>query len=56
MPEFPLSEVPLSDIFRKVATGAYKAKPAKVFAFDEMPEAHRFMESNQANGKIVVTL
>jgi NADPH2:quinone reductase len=52
--EFPLSDVPLNEIFGKVARGTYKAKPAKIFAFDEMPEAHRFMESNQANGKIVI--
>jgi hypothetical protein len=35
---------------------AYKAKPAKVFRFDEVQDAHRLMESNQANGKIVVRL
>jgi NADPH:quinone reductase len=33
-----------------------KAKPAKVFGFEEIQDAHRLMESNQAGGKIVVRL
>jgi NADPH:quinone reductase-like Zn-dependent oxidoreductase len=53
-PEFPLSEIPFQAIVDRAATGIYKAKPAKVFGFDEIREAHRFMESGQANGKIVV--
>lgn len=55
-PEFPLSEVPLQDIVDRVAAGTYKAKPARVFRFEQIQEAHRLMESNQANGKIVVTV
>jgi NADPH:quinone reductase len=53
-PEFPLSEVPLQTIVDRVASNTYKAKPARVFQFDQIQEAHRLMESNQANGKIVV--
>jgi NADPH:quinone reductase len=52
--EFPLSDVPLQTIVDRASSGAYRAKPAKVFRFDEIREAHRLMESNQANGKIVV--
>jgi NADPH2:quinone reductase len=37
-----------------VAAGSYQAKPVAVFAFDEIQSAHQLMESNQANGKIVV--
>jgi NADPH:quinone reductase len=55
-PEFPLSEIPFQDIVDRVAAGTYKAKPAKVFRFEDIQEAHRLMESNQANGKIVVRL
>jgi NADPH:quinone reductase-like Zn-dependent oxidoreductase len=55
-PEFPLSEIPFQDIVDRVAARAYKAKPAKVFRFEDIQEAHRLMESNQANGKIVVRL
>lgn len=55
-PGFLLSDVPLQTIVDRVATGTYKAKPAKVFRFEDIQEAHRLMESNQANGKLVVQL
>ncbi|HJZ97777.1 MAG TPA: zinc-binding dehydrogenase [Candidatus Solibacter sp.] len=55
-PEFPVSEVPLQQIVSRVEKGIYKAKPAAVFSFDEIHEAQRLMESNQATGKIVVKL
>ena len=53
-PELALSEIPFHAIVDRVAAGIYQAKPAKVFRFDEIQEAHRFMESGQANGQIVV--
>ena len=53
-PEFPLSEIPFQDIVDRVASGAYQARPARVFRFEEIQAAHRLMESNEANGKIVV--
>jgi NADPH2:quinone reductase len=52
--EFPLSEIPFQDIVDRVASGAYRAKPAKVFRFEDIQAAHRLMESNEASGKIVV--
>lgn len=55
-PEFPLSDVPLQTIVDRAAAGVYKAKPVHVFSFDQIEEAHRLMDSNQANGKIVVTV
>ena len=55
-PEFPLSEIPFQQIVDRVADGTYKAKPAKVFRFEQIQDAHRLAESNQANGKIVVSL
>jgi NADPH:quinone reductase-like Zn-dependent oxidoreductase len=55
-PQFPLAEVPLQTIVDRVSAGIYKAKPVKVFAFGEIRNAHRLMESNGANGKIVVLL
>jgi NADPH:quinone reductase-like Zn-dependent oxidoreductase len=55
-PEFPVSEVPMQRIVERVETGAYKAKPVRVFRFEEIGDAHRLMESGQANGKIVVKL
>ena len=51
---FPLSDVPLQTIAQQVAAGRYKAKPARVFRFEDIREAHRVMESGQAGGKMVV--
>jgi NADPH:quinone reductase len=53
-PGFPLSDVPLQKIADDVAAGRLEAKPARVFRFDEIREAHRTMETNEAGGKIVV--
>jgi len=53
-PDFPIAEIPFQDIVDRVACGRYQAKPAKVFRFEEIQQAHRLMESNQANGKIVI--
>jgi NADPH:quinone reductase-like Zn-dependent oxidoreductase len=54
--EYPLSDIPFQQIVDRAATGVYSAKPAKVFAFEQIQDAHRFMESNQVNGKIVVSI
>ena len=53
-PEFPLSDVPLRDIVAMVAAGKLDIKPWKVFKFEEIGEAHRLMENNKAQGKMVV--
>jgi NADPH:quinone reductase-like Zn-dependent oxidoreductase len=53
-PAFPLAEIPFQTIVNRVAEGIYKAKPARVFPFSEIREAHRLMEANEAGGKIVV--
>ncbi len=53
-PGFPLSDVPLQDIAQDVAAGRLKAKPARVFGFEEIREAHRIMEAGEAGGKMVV--
>jgi NADPH2:quinone reductase len=55
-PAFPLSEIPFQVIIDRAASGTYKAKPARVFRFEEIQEAHRCMEAGHANGKIVVTV
>jgi len=54
--DYPLSNIPMQRIVDSAATGTFKAKPAKVFPFEHLPDAHRLMESNQANGKIVVVM
>ena len=55
-PEYPLARVPMQHIVDKVADGTYKAKPARVFPFERLADAHRLVESDAANGKIVVVL
>ena len=37
-----------------VATGRYRVNIHRVFRFDEIVEAHRYMEHNPAVGKLVV--
>ncbi|MBV9364407.1 MAG: zinc-binding dehydrogenase, partial [Solirubrobacterales bacterium] len=32
------------------------AKPARVFQFDQIVDAHRLIEAGQANGKLVVEI
>ncbi|HEY1996998.1 zinc-binding alcohol dehydrogenase family protein [Paraburkholderia sp.] len=53
-PGFPLSDVPLQSIAADIAAGKYSAAPSRIFRFDEIREAHRVMEANEANGKMVV--
>jgi NADPH:quinone reductase-like Zn-dependent oxidoreductase len=53
---FPLVEVPFQEMVAKAERGLLKAKPARVFRFDQVVEAHRMLEANQAGGKVVVTV
>ena len=36
--------------------GTYRMPLDRVFKFDEIQEAHAYMEANAASGKIVITL
>lgn len=44
----------LQQIVDGVAAGKYKVNIERVFQFDEIVEAHRYMEENRAQGKLVV--
>lgn len=55
-PGFALADVPLQKIAEDVAAGRLDAKPSRVFGFDEIHEAHRVMEANEAGGKMVVVV
>ncbi len=55
-PEYPVKNIPLQSIVDSVAKGHWPASPARVVSFEQLPEAHRLMESNAANGKIVVQI
>ena len=50
------SDVPLQQIAASAAAGQLDAKPARVFGFDDIREAHRVMEANKAGGKLVVVV
>ena len=53
---FPLADIPLQEIIVKAESGLYRAKPAEVFGFDQIVEAHRAMEQGIASGKMVVAV
>ena len=53
-PAYPLSLVPFQEIIAKVEAGVYRAKPSRVFAFEQISDAHRVMDAGQAGGKLVV--
>ncbi|CEG56157.1 zinc-dependent alcohol dehydrogenase family protein [Legionella fallonii] len=42
--------------FDRLQEGTFKPKIARTFSLDQIVEAHRFMESNEQIGKIVVTV
>jgi NADPH:quinone reductase len=54
--EFPLAEIPLAEIIAKAESGRYQAKPARVFAFNEIVAAHHAMEEGLAGGKMTVAV
>jgi NADPH:quinone reductase len=53
---FPLADIPLQQMIHMAETGRYKARPVRVFSFDQIAEAHRVMEEGLARGKMVVTV
>lgn len=46
--------MPLQDLVDDIAKGDLKIKIGRVFALDDIVEAHRCMEANEAEGKIVI--
>ncbi len=53
-PEFPLSLIPFQDFVTRAEAGIYRVKPAHVFDFEQIVDAHRLLESGAARGKIVI--
>jgi len=51
-----LQKEKLQEFIRAVEDGVINLNIDKIFKLDEIVEAHRYMESNQATGKIVVEL
>ncbi|KAJ4304486.1 hypothetical protein N0V90_000012 [Kalmusia sp. IMI 367209] len=52
--DFPLANIGLQDIVRKIESGEWDAAPAYVFGVDEIRDAHRRLDAQDAGGKIVV--
>ncbi|MEN0067261.1 MAG: zinc-binding dehydrogenase [Myxococcota bacterium] len=52
--EAPKDEPWLAEIVRRVEAGRYRPTIHETFPFEELPRAHRVMESNEAVGKLVV--
>ncbi|SHE80381.1 zinc-binding dehydrogenase [Pedobacter caeni] len=53
---YPLTETPLNLIAEQVASGKMASLRTATFTFDQIAEAHELMDSNKANGKIVITI
>ncbi|KAI0424643.1 GroES-like protein [Xylaria sp. FL1042] len=53
-PEFALSDIPLQEIVRKIEQGVWDARPARVFEYQDIVNAHRALDSHDVGGKIVV--
>ena len=51
-----ISQAQLQKYVSMVEQGDMRVHSAKTFAFKDLQEAHSLMDSNQANGKIVITL
>jgi NADPH:quinone reductase-like Zn-dependent oxidoreductase len=47
---------PLDELVEQIAAGTLRVQVGKTFRLDDIVEAHRCMEENQAGGKIVVLL
>ena len=52
--EFPLDAIPLQQIVTKIEQGMWDAKPAKVFEYKDIKDAHRLADEGTVGGKIVV--
>jgi NADPH:quinone reductase-like Zn-dependent oxidoreductase len=50
------STAALQEIVDGVAAGRYRPSVERVFRFDEIVAAHRFMEENRGSGKLVVAM
>ena len=53
-PDFPLANIPLQDIVRKIEGGEWDAKPTHIFQYGDIQTAHEMLDSHEAGGKIVV--
>ncbi|KUJ07696.1 GroES-like protein [Mollisia scopiformis] len=52
--DFPMSQIPLQEIVKKIENGEWDAKPTYVFEYTDIHKAHALLDSHNAGGKIVV--
>jgi NADPH:quinone reductase-like Zn-dependent oxidoreductase len=55
-PDYPLGDVPFQRLVDLAEAGTLRAEPSRVFRFDEIQQAHRLLDDNATNGKMVVVL
>ena len=53
-PEYPLTDIPFQKMVNLIEAGVLRAKPAKVFEFTHVQQAHRVIDEGSAGGKMVV--
>ncbi|MYM90838.1 zinc-binding dehydrogenase [Rugamonas sp. FT82W] len=53
-PGYELDRLPWQEIVERVEQGRYHARPAKVFAFDDIVNAHAWLDAGAGLGKAVV--
>jgi hypothetical protein len=53
---YPTQTIPMQSIVESVSLGRLSARPAKVLPFDAIGEAHRLVEGNRVEGKLVIEL
>ena len=55
-PAFPVGDIPVQELVTRAEKGIFKAKPVRVFGFDEVATAHGLIEANRAGGKLAVSV
>jgi len=55
-PGYELDRLPWQEIAERVEQGRYHARPAKVFAFDDIVNAHAWLDAGAGLGKAVVQI
>ena len=55
-PEYPLTDIPFQGMVDLAQVGRLKARAVREFAFEEIREVHRLLDTEAAGGKMVVVL
>jgi NADPH:quinone reductase-like Zn-dependent oxidoreductase len=55
-PDYPLTDIPFQRLVELAEDGQLQVRPARVYEFHRIQDAHRMLDAEGAGGKIVVTL